>query len=94
MGKAKLALAAVPGLCGVTVGDPDSGLTPPRKSLGTAAPRLSAIRWWMAVDDSSTHCHQFLPLTRAEVSSEATTGLARTRAAIVGSAHDLSKIVR
>jgi hypothetical protein len=33
-----------------------------------------------------THCHQVLPRTRAEVSSEATTALARTSAAIASAA--------
>src|SRR6266566_2340589 len=58
----------------------------PRKSVSTAAPRLSAIRWWTAVEESSTHCHQFFPATRAEVSSEATTLLLRTSAAVVSAA--------
>jgi hypothetical protein len=35
---------------------------------------------------SSTHCHQVLPRTRAEVSSEPTTGLARTAAAMISAA--------
>ncbi len=34
----------------------------------------------------NTHSHQFLPLTRAEVSSEQTTGLATTVARIVAAA--------
>ena len=34
----------------------------------------------------NTHSHQFLPLTRAEVSSEHTTGLASTVARIVAPA--------
>ena len=34
----------------------------------------------------NTHSHQFLPLTRAEVSSEHTTGLASTVARIVAAA--------
>src|SRR5271165_4565207 len=63
-----------------------SGLVWPRKSVNTAAPRLSAIRWWTAVEESSTHCHQFFPSTRAEVSSEATTLLLRTSAAVVSAA--------
>src|SRR5713101_7996207 len=63
-----------------------SGLASPRKSVSTTAPRLSAIRWWTAVEDSSTHCHQFFPSTRAEVSSEATTLLLRTSAAVVSAA--------
>jgi hypothetical protein len=48
----------------------------------TAAARVSAMTWQIAVELSSTHCHQALPQTRAEVSSEPTTGLARTAAAI------------
>ena len=40
------------------------------------------MTWQIAVELSSTHCHQVLPRTRAEVSSEPTTGLARTTAAI------------
>jgi len=40
----------------------------------TDAARVSAITWQIAVELSSTHCHQVLPLTRAEVSSEPTTG--------------------
>jgi hypothetical protein len=36
----------------------------------------------IAVERSSTHCHQVLPQTRAEVSSEPSTALARTAAAI------------
>src|SRR6266851_2202028 len=63
-----------------------SGLVSPRKSVSTTAPRLSAIRWWTAVEESSTHCHQFFPSTRAEVSSEATTLLLRTSAAVVSAA--------
>jgi len=35
-----------------------------------------------AVEDSRTHCHQLWPPTRAEVSSEPTTALVRTAAAI------------
>ena len=73
MGEAQLALVSMSGLCRIAVGNPDIGLASPRKSVSTAAPRLSAIRWWMAVEESSTHCHQFFPSTRAEVSSEATT---------------------
>jgi hypothetical protein len=38
------------------------------------------------VEESSTHCHQFFPSTRAEVSSEATTLLLRTAAAVVSAA--------
>src|SRR5713101_1687763 len=63
-----------------------SGLVSPRKSVSTTAPRLSAIRWWTAVEESSTHCHQFFPSTRAEVSSEATTLLLRTAEAVVSAA--------
>jgi hypothetical protein len=48
----------------------------------TAAARVSAMTWQIAVELSSTHCHHVLPQTRAEVSSEPTTGLARTAAAI------------
>ena len=40
------------------------------------------MTWQIAVELSSTHCHQVLPQTRAEVSSEPTTALARTAAAI------------
>jgi len=40
----------------------------------------------MAVEHSSTHCHHVLPRTRAEVSSEPTTGLARTVAAMASAA--------
>ncbi len=36
----------------------------------------------MAVELSSTHCHQVLAPTRTEVSSEPTTALSRTAAAI------------
>src|SRR3954466_11376607 len=52
----------------------------------TEAARVSAMTWQIAVELSSTHCHQFLPPTRAEVSSEPTTGLARTASAIVAAA--------
>src|SRR5580704_19210113 len=38
------------------------------------------------MEESSTHCHQFFPSTRAEVSSEATTLLLRTSAATVSAA--------
>ena len=51
-------------------------------AVTTDAARVSAITWQIAVEASSTHCHQVLPLTRAEVSSEPTTGLSRTAAAI------------
>ena len=51
-------------------------------ALTTDAARVLAITWQIAVELSSTHCHQVLPPTRAEVSSEPTTGLARTAAAI------------
>ena len=40
------------------------------------------MMWQIAVELSSTHCHHVLPQTRAEVSSEPTTALARTAAAI------------
>jgi len=39
----------------------------------------------MAVDPSNTHCHQLLPPTRAEVSSDPITGEAR-KALAIGSA--------
>ena len=38
-------------------------------AVTTDAARVSAITWQIAVEPSSTHCHQVLPLTRAEVSS-------------------------
>src|SRR3954453_17160214 len=52
----------------------------------TEAARVSAMTWQIAVELSSTHCHQLLPPTRAEVSSEPMTGLARTASAIVAAA--------
>jgi hypothetical protein len=48
------------------------------------AARVSAITWQIAVEPSSTHCHQYLPPKRVEVSSEPTTGLGRTASAIGG----------
>jgi len=50
--------------------------------FGTDAARRGTMMWQIAVEDSSTHCHQVCPPTRAEVSSEPTTALARTAAAI------------
>jgi hypothetical protein len=40
------------------------------------------MTWQIAVEHSSTHCHPVLPATRAVVSSEPTTALWRTAAAI------------
>jgi hypothetical protein len=50
-------------------------------AVTTPAARVSAMIWQIVVEDSSTHCHQVLPPTRAEVSSEPTTKLARTACA-------------
>jgi len=51
-------------------------------ALTTDAARVSAMTSQIAVELSSTLCHQVLPPTRVEVSPEAATGLARTTVAI------------
>jgi hypothetical protein len=62
-----------------------SGRIVPNSAVTTALPRLgerARERGWMTCSTASvpmnTHSHQFLPLTRTEVSSEQTTGLANT----------------
>ncbi len=54
------------------------GLLGPNRPFTTALPRLGLIRCRAARVPMKTHSHQVLPLTRAEVSSEHTTGLAST----------------
>ena len=82
MRQAELAYGARAGLPAVAVGDPDLRAGTREEVLPTDAARCGTMMWQIAVEDSSTHCHQVLPPTRAEVSSEPTTGLARTAAAI------------
>ena len=55
-----------------------SGLGGAEQRLTTALPRLGRMMCSTASVPTNTHSHQFLPLTRAEVSSEQTTGLAST----------------
>jgi len=65
VGKTKLAFVSMPGLCGVTVGNPQRlGLAEDRFTPRRRGCRRS--RWWTAVEEASTHCHPF-PSTRAEV---------------------------
>jgi hypothetical protein len=54
------------------------GWTAPNKACTTALPRLGRITCSTASVPTKTHSHQVFPLTRAEVSSEQTTGLAVT----------------
>src|SRR5208283_5266355 len=54
------------------------GWTAPNKACTTALPRLGRITCSTASVPTKTHSHQVLPVTRAEVSSEQTTGLAVT----------------
>jgi hypothetical protein len=65
MGQAKLPFVCMPGLCRIAIGDPDLelGLTKEIAEHRGAA----AIGDQMVDGDSTTHCHRFLPWTRAEV---------------------------
>ena len=58
----------------------------PNRSATTALPRLGRIVCSTASVPMNTHSHQVLPLTRAEASSEQTTGLASTVSRIVAAA--------
>jgi hypothetical protein len=55
-----------------------SGRIVPNSAVTTALPRLGWMTCSTASVPMNTHSHQFLPLTRTEVSSEQTTGLANT----------------
>src|ERR1700730_5409266 len=59
-----------------------SGWIAPNSAVTTALPRLGLITCKTARVVTNTHSHQFLPLTRTEVSSEQTTGLASTTLSI------------
>ena len=59
-----------------------SGRMAPNSAVTTALPRLGWITCSTARVPMNTHSHQFLPLTRTEVSSEQTTGLASTTCSI------------
>jgi hypothetical protein len=63
-----------------------AGLISPNSACTTALPRLGRITCSTASVPTNTHSHQFLPLTRAEVSSEQTIGLASTVSRIVSTA--------
>ena len=54
------------------------GLISPNSAVTTALPRLGLMMCSTASVVTKTHSHQFLPLTRADVSSEQTTGLPTT----------------
>ena len=54
------------------------GWMAPNRSRTTALPRLGWMTCSTASVPTNTHSHRVLPLTRAEVSSEQTTGLAVT----------------
>ena len=57
------------------------GWMAPNSACTTALPRLGRITCSTASVPTNTHSHQFLPLTRAEVSSEQTTGAGEHRLA-------------
>jgi hypothetical protein len=63
-----------------------SGCMAPNSACTTALPRLGRITCSTANEPMNTHSHHVLPLTRAEVSSEHTTGLAVTAASIAAAA--------
>jgi len=56
------------------------GLASPNNAVTIALPRLGWMVCSTASAPTNTHSHQVLPVTRAEVSSEQTTGLASTTA--------------
>ena len=56
-----------------------AGRRSPKIPCGTFLPRLGSMTWRTASLPRKTHSHQFRPSTRAEVSSEQTMGLSRTR---------------
>src|SRR3954447_25512376 len=58
----------------------------PNRSATTALPRLGRMMCSTAKVLTKTHSHQVLPLTRAEISSEQTTGLAVTGSRIAAAA--------
>src|SRR5271170_216570 len=55
-----------------------SGRIVPNSAVTTVLPRLGWMTCSTASVPMNTHSHQFLPLTRTDVSSEQTTGLAST----------------
>ncbi len=63
-----------------------AGLISPNNACTTALPRLGRMTCSTASVVTNTHSHQFLPITRAEVSSEHTTLLAVTVSRIVSAA--------